>query len=67
MANLNVILHEPEIPANTGNIGRTCVATGTKLNAELTQSFDRYWNSDYAIVVDPNVEYEVKDQANPKP
>ena len=38
-----------------------------KLNAELTQSFDRYWNSDYAIVVDPNVEYEVKDQANPKP
>lgn len=23
---------EPEIPANTGNIGRTCVATGTKLH-----------------------------------
>lgn len=29
---LNVVLHEPEIPANTGNIGRTCVATGTKLH-----------------------------------
>ena len=23
---LNIVLHEPEIPANTGNIGRTCVA-----------------------------------------
>ncbi len=29
---LNVILHEPEIPANTGNIGRTCVATNTRLH-----------------------------------
>ncbi|WP_310604904.1 tRNA (cytidine(34)-2'-O)-methyltransferase [Anaerosporobacter sp.] len=28
----NIVLHEPEIPANTGNIGRTCVATGTKLH-----------------------------------
>ena len=26
MAKLNIVLHEPEIPANTGNIGRTCVA-----------------------------------------
>ncbi|MBQ2503091.1 MAG: tRNA (uridine(34)/cytosine(34)/5-carboxymethylaminomethyluridine(34)-2'-O)-methyltransferase TrmL [Lachnospiraceae bacterium] len=32
MATLNIVLHEPEIPANTGNIGRTCVATGTKLH-----------------------------------
>lgn len=32
MAVLNIVLHEPEIPANTGNIGRTCVATGTKLH-----------------------------------
>ena len=32
MAKLNIVLHEPEIPANTGNIGRTCVATGTKLH-----------------------------------
>ena len=28
---MNIILHEPEIPQNTGNIGRTCVATGTSL------------------------------------
>ena len=32
MAKLNIVLLEPEIPANTGNIGRTCVATGTKLH-----------------------------------
>ncbi|MCD7982275.1 MAG: tRNA (uridine(34)/cytosine(34)/5-carboxymethylaminomethyluridine(34)-2'-O)-methyltransferase TrmL [Clostridiales bacterium] len=32
MANLNVVLYEPEIPSNTGNIGRTCVATGTRLH-----------------------------------
>ncbi len=29
---LNIVLHEPEIPANTGNIGRTCCATGTRLH-----------------------------------
>ena len=32
MGTLNIVLHEPEIPANTGNIGRTCVATGTRLH-----------------------------------
>ena len=29
---MNIVLLEPEIPANTGNIGRTCVATGTSLH-----------------------------------
>ena len=28
----NIVLLEPEIPANTGNIGRTCLATGSKLH-----------------------------------
>lgn len=28
----HIVLLEPEIPANTGNIGRTCVATGTRLH-----------------------------------
>ena len=32
MAELNIVLFEPEIPANTGNIGRTCTATGTRLH-----------------------------------
>lgn len=29
---INIVLFEPEIPANTGNIGRTCVATNTRLH-----------------------------------
>ncbi|MDE6984562.1 MAG: tRNA (cytidine(34)-2'-O)-methyltransferase, partial [Lachnospiraceae bacterium] len=29
---MNIVLHQPEIPANTGNIGRTCAATGTVLH-----------------------------------
>ena len=32
MAKLNIVLYEPEIPQNTGNIGRTCVATGSRLH-----------------------------------
>ena len=28
----NIVLHEPEKPDNTGNIGRTCVATGSALH-----------------------------------
>ena len=29
---MNIVLLEPEMPANTGNIGRTCVATGSRLH-----------------------------------
>ena len=29
---INIVLYEPEIPQNTGNIMRTCVATGSKLH-----------------------------------
>ena len=29
---LNIVLYEPEIPTNTGNIMRTCVATNTRLH-----------------------------------
>lgn len=29
---IHIVLYEPEIPGNTGNIMRTCVATGTKLH-----------------------------------
>ena len=29
---MNIVLHQPEIPANTGNIGRTCVAAGARLH-----------------------------------
>ena len=29
---MNIVLHEPEIPSNTGNIARSCAATGSKLH-----------------------------------
>ena len=29
---MNIVLHQPEMPANTGNIGRTCLATNTALH-----------------------------------
>ena len=29
---INIVLYEPEMPANTGHIGRTCVITGSKLH-----------------------------------
>lgn len=29
---MNIVLHQPEIPQNTGNIGRTCAATGSALH-----------------------------------
>lgn len=29
---INIVLHEPEIPANTGNIARTCAVTGAALH-----------------------------------
>ena len=29
---IHIVLHEPEMPANTGNIGRTCVALGAVLH-----------------------------------
>ena len=32
MSKINIVLLEPEIPANTGNIGRTCAATGSRLH-----------------------------------
>lgn len=37
---LNVVLYEPEIPQNTGNIIRTCVATNTKLHLIEPLGFD---------------------------
>lgn len=42
---LNVVLVEPEIPQNTGNIARTCAATGSKLHLVKPLGFsveDRY-------------------------
>lgn len=37
---LHVVMHEPEIPNNTGNIGRTCVTTGCALHLIHPLGFD---------------------------
>lgn len=37
---INVVLVEPEIPQNTGNIARTCAATGAKLHLVHPLGFD---------------------------
>ncbi len=37
---MNIVLLEPEIPANTGNIGRTCVVTGSSLHLIRPLGFD---------------------------
>lgn len=50
---LNIVLVEPEIPQNTGNIGRTCVATGSNLHLvkplgfEVTDKYLRRSGMDY--------------------
>lgn len=40
MHNLNIVLVEPEIPQNTGNIARTCGATGARLHLVKPMGFD---------------------------
>jgi tRNA (cytidine/uridine-2'-O-)-methyltransferase len=58
---LHIVLHQPEIPYNTGNIGRTCVAVGAKLwlveplGFQLTDYYLRRAGMDYW----PLLEYEV--------
>lgn len=39
MAKLNLVLVEPEIPQNTGNIARTCAATGARLHLVKPMGF----------------------------
>ena len=56
MAHLNIVLYEPEIPQNTGNIARLCACTGSslylvgKLGFALTDKYTKragldYWDS----------------------
>lgn len=56
MGNINIVLVEPQIPQNTGNIARTCAATGASLhlirplgfeidNAKLKRAGLDYWDS----------------------
>ena len=58
---LNVVLFEPEIPGNTGNIMRTCVATNTKLHLikPLGFSLDEKYIKRSGVNYIENCEYEV--------
>ena len=40
MKRINIVLHEPEIPQNTGNIARTCAATGASLHIIRPMGFE---------------------------
>ena len=39
MSQLNIVLVEPQIPQNTGNIARTCAATGARLHLVKPMGF----------------------------
>lgn len=57
----HIVLYEPEIPQNTGNIMRTCVATGTKLHLIKPLGFslsDKYLRRSGVNYID-KLEYEV--------
>ena len=58
---LNVVLFEPEIPGNTGNIMRTCVATNTKLHLikPLGFSLDEKYIKRSGVNYIENCEYTV--------
>lgn len=70
---MNIVLHEPEIPANTGNIGRTCVATGTSLHLikplgfSLDEKHLRRAGMDYWRVVDLHVYENFQDFLDKNP
>lgn len=64
---INIVLHCPEIPQNTGNIARTCAATGSVLHLVKPLGFDiseravRRAGLDYWHLVDVRV-YENLDE-----
>ena len=71
---LNIVLHEPEIPANTGNIGRTCVAANARLHLieplgfrlnekNLKRAGMDYWDN---LDVTTYIDYDEFLERNPK-
>lgn len=73
MTRVNIVLHEPEIPSNTGNIGRTCAAAGARLHLieplgfHLNEKTLRRAGMDYWDKLDVTryVDYEEFLQLNP--
>lgn len=70
---LNIVLLEPEIHSNTGNIGRTCVATGCSLHLikplgfELDDKHLRRAGMDYWYDLDLHVYENYQDFADKNP
>ncbi|MDD4510263.1 MAG: tRNA (cytidine(34)-2'-O)-methyltransferase [Oscillospiraceae bacterium] len=72
---INVVLVEPEIPMNTGNIARTCAATGSRLHLIRPLGFDisdkavKRAGLDYWHLVNLSVYDSLEDffQKNPQP
>ena len=64
---LHVVLHQPEIPQNTGNIARTCAATGCTLHLIKPLGFDisasavKRAGLDYWHLVDVRVYEDLED------
>ena len=71
---MNIVLLEPEIPDNTGNIGRSCVATNTRLHLieplgfKLSEKRIKRAGMDYWEKLDLTVYSDLKDfyEKNPK-
>jgi tRNA (cytidine/uridine-2'-O-)-methyltransferase len=60
---LHVVLHQPEIPHNTGSVGRTCVAIGAKLWLIRPLGFrvDDYYLRRAGLDYWPHLEWEIVD------
>lgn len=67
MPELNIVMIEPEIPQNTGNVARTCAATGARLHLVKPLGFDigekavRRAGLDYWALVDISVYESIND------
>ncbi len=67
MSHIHVVLHEPEIPQNTGNIARTCAATGCSLHlikplgVSLEDKYMKRAGLDYWEKLDVHVYENVED------
>ena len=71
---MNIVLLEPEIPDNTGNIGRSCVATNTRLHLieplgfKINEKRIKRAGMDYWAKLDVTVYSDLEDfyEKNPK-
>lgn len=66
MKKINIVLYQPEIPQNTGNIIRTCVGTNAKLHLikPLGFKFDKQSLKRYAVNYIDKLEYELYEDYN---